>query len=81
MNDKTYNGLTLGQIADLARASNPELGAIGSSLVNYYTGRANATFEDHEGEGAEDTALFLASAREIVLILIRRIVELEASQP
>ena len=68
-----YKTMSLAEMADLARASNPELGASGNTLFNYYTGRINATFEDHEGEGAEDTALFLASAREIVLELIRRV--------
>jgi hypothetical protein len=81
VSDKTYNGLTLGQIADLARASNPELGAIGSSLINYFTGKVEATFSDVEGEGGEATALFLSSAREVVLGLIARIVELESDQP
>lgn len=67
----------LARIADLARASNPELGAIENSLVDYFTGKTVATFDNFEGEGANETALFLASAREVVLRLIRRVVELE----
>ena len=76
-----YRDMTLKEFADAARNSNPELGAIGHTLVNYYSGRTNATFEDYEGEpgsGAQ-TALFLASAREIVLELIRRNMEQEAA--
>lgn len=71
-----YKEMTLAQFADAARASNPELGAIGASLVNYFTGDIIANFDDAE------TALFLASAREIVLELVRRNIELqEAAKP
>lgn len=77
-----YKDMTLAQFADAARASNPELGAIGSTLVDYRSGSTAAIFDNHEGEGAEDTALFLASAREIVLELVRRNIELqEAAKP
>lgn len=71
----SYRELTLAQIADAARNSSPELGAIGATLVDYYTGQTVADFtEDTE------TALFLASAREIVLELVRRLQESQESQ-
>lgn len=66
-----YEELPLSAFADAARASNPELGALGASLVNYFTGAIIANFDDAE------TALFLASAREIVLELVRRLQECE----
>lgn len=74
-----YRDMTLAQFADAARNCNPELGAIESSLFNYYSGNPQGTFEDHDGEpnSGKQTALFLASAREIVLELVRRIQELE----
>lgn len=75
-----YRNMTLAQFADAARNSNPELGANGQTLIDYFTGRAVGVFQDHDGEpgsGAE-TALFLASAREIVLELIRRLNEKES---
>lgn len=70
-----YADWTLAEIADAARASNPELGAIDNTLVNYYSGRQNAAFEDFEGDtdSGNRTAIFLASAREIVLELVRRL--------
>lgn len=67
---RKQRSLKLANYRDLATKSNPELGAFENTLVNYYTGRTNATFEDHEGDSAEDTALFLASARTIVLDLL-----------
>lgn len=71
------NDVSLKTFADAARNSNPELGAIGATLVDYYSGKTVAHFDNFEGAGAEDTALFLASAREIVLELVRRIIVLE----
>ena len=66
-----YKDFQLRQIVDLANESCSELGAIGdTTVINYETGRS---FEAPDYE----TALFLASAREIVLELARRIRELE----
>jgi len=60
----------LPRYADAARASSDELGAIGNRVIDYYTGKY---------ELDEDTALFVASARTIVLDLIRYVVELETA--
>lgn len=68
----------LSQFADWARASNPELTAIGSALIDNYTGKVIAMIDPHEGEGAEDTAIFLASARVIVLELVRRLSKIKS---
>lgn len=77
-----YKDMSLKEFANAATASNPELGAIGATLVNYYTGKTQGEFEDHEGDpgSGEQTALFLASAREIVMELIRRVQQLEREQ-
>lgn len=72
-----YEHFDLKTFADWARASNPELGWQDNTLVNYYSGKVVARFDDHEGEGAEDTAKFLASARSIVLELVNRVQALQ----
>lgn len=64
-----YHELTLSEIADLARKSSGELGSLADgAIVDYETGIYYRVPD-------EDTALFLASARPIVLELIRRINE------
>ncbi len=66
-----YSDLSLKQMVDLAKNSCSELGAMsGGQLVDYETGKYYH-FAD------EDTAMFIASARSIVLELARRIQQLE----
>lgn len=66
-----YCDLTLKQMVDLATNSNSELGAMsGGQLVDFETGKYYQ-FSD------EDTAMFIASARSIVLELAKRIRQLE----
>lgn len=67
-----YRDIPLIKLVDLAETSCSELGATGGNyVVDYTTGKP---FEAPD----YDTALFLASAREIVLELARRIQEQEA---
>lgn len=68
MSAKTeYQGVPLRTLVDLATTSSSELGATGGVwVVDYETGKP---FEAPD----YDTALFLASAREIVLELARRL--------
>ena len=62
-----YREISMNKMVDLAQTSCAELGATGGNwVVNYETGKP---FEAPD----YDTALFLASAREIVLELARRI--------
>jgi hypothetical protein len=62
-----YRDISLQKLVDLAETSSEELGATGGNwVVNYETGKP---FEAPD----YDTALFLASAREIVLELAYRI--------
>jgi hypothetical protein len=66
-----YRDIPLNQLVSLAETSSEELGATGGNyIVDYATGKP---FEAPD----YDTALFLASAREIVLELARRIQVLE----
>lgn len=59
---------------DLAKNSSGEIGALGNGvLINYETGKS-VQFVD------EETAMFLASAREIVLEMARRIQVLDRNQ-
>lgn len=65
----SYTKMTLKEFIDLARNSSPELGSLGYGwLINYETGERGLI-------GDEETAIFLASAREIVLELVRRLQE------
>jgi hypothetical protein len=65
---KTYEDMSLQDFADYARNSSPELGSLGDGwLINYETG------EQSKVAGDEPTAIFLASAREMVLELVRRL--------
>lgn len=73
-----YKSIPLDQLTELARNSNPELSASDNSLFDNHTGRFSAHFESHGDTNGHDTALFLASAREIVLELARRIRVIEA---
>ena len=67
-----YRELTLKQFADLARNSSNELGSMSDGqMVDYETGKYFQVSD-------EDTALFLASAREIVLELVKRLIALGA---
>ena len=69
---KDSREITLKQFADLARNSSGELGSLSDGqMVDYETGRYFHVSD-------EDTALFLASAREIVLELVKRLVALGA---
>lgn len=63
-----YKDLTLEEIMDYATKSSSELASIGDDLVNYETGQ-QWFFAD------EDTTLFLASARPLVIELVRRLRE------
>ncbi len=66
-----YKSISLQKIVDLAQNSCSELGATGINyMIDYITGKP---FEAPD----YDTAIFLASAREIVLELVRRLNELE----
>lgn len=66
-----YKDIPLKQMVDLAKNSSSELGAVGGRrIVDYENGR---TFEASD----EETALFIASARSIVLELARRIQAIE----
>lgn len=66
-----YCTLPLKAFVDLARESSDELGSLGGGLLtNYENGRLLKVVD-------EPTALFLASARGIVLELARRVIELE----
>lgn len=67
-----YKDIPLIKLVDLAQTSCAELGATGGNyVVDYTTGKP---FEAPD----YDTALFLASAREIVLELARRLREIES---
>lgn len=67
-----YKDMTLVDFANLARHSSPELGSLGKGwLVNYDTGKQS------DIAGDEDTAIFLASAREMVLELVKRLQAVE----
>lgn len=69
-----YSDIPLNELFDLANTSCAELGATGGLwVINYEDGKP---FEAPD----YDTALFLASAREIVLELARRIQVLERNQ-
>jgi hypothetical protein len=66
-----YRDISLQELIDLAETSSEELGATGGNyVVDYTTGKP---FEAPD----YDTALFLASAREIVLELARRLRAIE----
>lgn len=67
-----YQDMPTSAFADLARESSSELGAIDLSLIDYERGWTAWT-------GDAKTNMFLASAREIVLELVRRLNEKEAS--
>lgn len=67
-----YREITLKQFADLARDSSSELGSMSDGLMCDYESGKYFQVSD------EDTALFLASAREITLELIRRLIALGA---
>lgn len=67
-----YREITLKQFADLARNSSNELGSMSDGqMCDYETGKYFQVSD-------EDTALFLASAREIVLELVKRLIVLGA---
>ena len=66
-----YHEIPLKVFVDLAKNSSPELATMGKGyLLNYENGRQVLLCD-------EETADFLASAREIVLELARRIQSLE----
>ena len=65
-----YSDIPLSEFANLARASSEEIGAHGSTLWDHETGR-------HFEIGDANTALFLASARGIVMELVLRVIALE----
>lgn len=70
-----YAEMTLKQFADLARNSCAELGSMSNGLmVNYETGKYFQVAD-------EETALFLASSREMVLELVKRLIALESPPP
>lgn len=60
-----YEDMSLVDFANLARESSAELGAIDNNLLDYETGESWKSIDPK-------TAVFLASARNIVLELIRR---------
>lgn len=60
----------LDRFVELARNSSPEVAAVGSILTDYERGWSIQT-------GDEETSLFLASARNIVLELAKRVQQLE----
>jgi hypothetical protein len=69
-----YQDTSLAQFEHYATISSAELASLGHGLmIDYETGYSFIV-------GDEETALFLASARAIVLELIRRIQRLESSQ-
>lgn len=67
-----YREISLKQFADLARNSSDELGSMSDGLMCDYESGKYFQVPD------EDTALFLASAREIVLELVKRLAVLGA---
>jgi len=67
-----YREITLKQFIDLAKESSSELGSMSDGLMcDYETGKYFQVSD-------EQTALFLASARSIVLELTRRLIALGA---
>lgn len=70
---KEYKDMTLKDFADYARNSSAELGSLGNgAMINYESG------EMSDMAGDEATAIFLASAREMVLELVGRLRKIEA---
>jgi hypothetical protein len=68
-----YTDMTLTELENAALLSSPELGSLsGGRMINYETGKPFLVCD-------EDTAVFIASARSIVLELIRRIRSLEST--
>lgn len=65
-----YRDFSLKQFADWARESSGEVAGIDDVLMDYERGWRVYT-------GDKETNLFLASAREIVLELVRRVQQLE----
>ena len=73
-----YARLSLDDLTELARNANPELTALDNMLIDNHTGKSAAIFQSHAEQDGKATALFHASAREIVLELARRIRDLQA---